>query len=88
MTGMFDRKSTNPDVVRNLKIKIYEKFKLPESTILSIAELYCHEPNCPPKETVITARDINGSVRNWRLAKSINDINSEDIEKLYISKDL
>ena len=82
MIGMFDQKNANPEIVRNLKNKITEKFKLPESTMLSIAELNCHEPNCPPKETVITTRAINGSIQNWRVAKSINEISLEDIENL------
>ena len=86
--GMFDRKNTNPEVVRNLKNKITDKLKLPESTMLSIAELNCHEPNCPPKETVITTRAMNGSVESWRIAKSITDINLDDLEILDESKDL
>ena len=86
--GMFDRKNTSPEIVRNLKNKITDKLKLPESTMLSIAELNCHEPNCPPKETVITTRAMNGSVESWRIAKSITDINLEDLEILDESKDL
>lgn len=85
--GMFDRKNTNPKIVRNLKNKITDKLKLPESTMLSIAELNCHEPNCPPKETVITTRAMNGSVESWRIAKSINEIDLEDLEKLNQSKE-
>ena len=85
--GMFDRKNTNPEIVRNLKNKITDKLKLPESTMLSIAELNCHEPNCPPKETVITTRAMNGSVESWRIAKSINEIDLEDLEKLNQSKE-
>ena len=87
MAGMFGRKNASPEVIRDLKNKITEKLNLPESTILSIAELHCHEPNCPPKETVITTRSIDGSVKNWRLAKSINDIVLEDLEKLNQSKE-
>ena len=86
--GMFDHKNTNPEIVRNLKNKITDKLKLPESTMLSIAELNCHEPNCPPKETVITTRAMNGSVESWRIAKSITDINLDDLEILDESKDL
>ena len=88
MAGMFERKNASPEVIRDLKNKITEKLNLPESTILSIAELYCHEPNCPPKETVITTRAMNGSVESWRIAKSITDINLDDLEILDESKDL
>ena len=74
MVGMFERKNASSEVIRDLKNKITKKLNLPESKILSIAELHCHEPNCPPKETVITTRSIDGSVKNWRLAKSINAV--------------
>ena len=59
MAGMFDRKVTNPQALRNLKSLFIEKYNLDESTILSIAELSCHEPGCPPIETVITARAVS-----------------------------
>ena len=56
MKGMFNRKKPDPNIIRDLKQLVLKKFNLPESTILSIAELSCHEPGCPPTETVITAR--------------------------------
>ena len=52
---MFNQKKAKPENIRYLKEVISKKLKLPETTILSIAELSCHEPGCPPKETVITA---------------------------------
>lgn len=82
MVGMFDRKSKNPEVFRNLKSLFIEKYNLHESTILSVAELSCHEPGCPPIETVITARAVDGSVKNWKLHKSIVEIKKIDIDKL------
>ena len=49
---MFNRKTQNVEKIRNLKHLISKKYKLPEDTIISIAEL-----SCPPIETVITARN-------------------------------
>ena len=54
---MFNRKTQNVEKIRNLKHLISKKYKLSENTIISIAELSCHEPDCPPIETVITARN-------------------------------
>ena len=82
MVGMFDRKSKNPEALRNLKSLFIKKYNLHESTILSVAELSCHEPGCPPIETVITARAVDGSVKNWKLHKSIVEIKKIDIDKL------
>ena len=79
---MFNKKKPNVENIRNLKIIISEKYNIPENSILSIAELACHEPNCPPIETIITERNENGKVRNWRIAKPINDIQETDIHNL------
>ena len=79
---MFNKKKPNVENIRNLKIIISEKYNIPENSTLSIAELACHEPNCPPIETIITERNQNGKVRNWRIAKPINDIQETDINNL------
>ena len=44
---MFNRKKSNVEKIRNLKVLVSKKYQLPDSTIISIAELSCHEPNCP-----------------------------------------
>ena len=79
---MDNKKKPNVENIRNLKIIISEKYNIPENSTLSIAELACHEPNCPPIETIITERNENGKVRNWRIAKPINDIQETDINNL------
>ena len=79
---MFNRKTNNVEKIKNLKLLISKKYKLSENTIISIAELSCHEPDCPPIETVITARHEDGSMKNWRVAKPINEIKDLDINDL------
>ena len=82
MKGMFDRKVTDPKSIKNLKEMFIKKYKLPDSTTLSIAELSCHEPNCPPIETVITARSVDGSIKDWRISKSVIEIKQIDLDIL------
>ena len=79
---MFNKKKPNVELTRKLKIQISKKYQLPESTIISIAELACHEPGCPPIETIITARAENGSMQNWRIGKSIDKIEESDLSQL------
>ena len=79
---MFNKKKPNVENIRNLKLIISEKYNIPENSTLSIAELACHEPNCPPIETIITERTDDGKLKNWRIAKSINDIREIDFENL------
>lgn len=82
MQGMFNQKRPDANAVRNLKKIVAEQFELPDDTTLSVAELNCHEPGCPPTETVITARSPDGKTNDWRVAKAIADIQETDINKL------
>ena len=82
MQGMFNRKRPDANVLRNLKKIVARQFKLPDDTTLSVAELNCHEPGCPPTETVITARSPDGTTTDWRVAKPVADIQETDINKL------
>ena len=83
MNDMFNKKKANPENIRYLKEAISKELKLPKTTILSIAELSCHEPGCPPKETVITANAFDGTIKTWKIAKSIDTIDNFDIESLF-----
>ena len=83
MVGMFDNKKTNPEIIRNLKAIFTEKFYISKDSIISVAELRCHEPNCPPVETVFTVRTTDGSIKDWRISKFANEIQIKDIELLY-----
>ena len=86
MVGMFDKKVTNPEIIRKLKLDFAENFQLPESAMISIAELRCHEPGCPPVETVITARFTDGKTKDWRISKSASEIKHIDITMLHKDK--
>tara|TARA_B100000886_G_C20382358_1_gene474462 strand:- start:66 stop:320 length:255 start_codon:yes stop_codon:yes gene_type:complete len=79
---MFNRKTQNIEKIRNLKLLISNKYEMSDNTIISIAELSCHEPDCPPIETVITVRYENGSMKNWRVAKPISEVEETDIYEL------
>lgn len=83
MVGMFDNKKSNPEIIRNLKELFIEKFQLSKETFISVAELRCHEENCPPIETVFTVIKSDGSLADWRISKSASEIQIKDIEILY-----
>ena len=64
--GMFDRTRPDAEAVRRVKALVAAHLGLPETITVTVAELRCHEPNCPPIETVITARETNGHAKDWR----------------------
>ena len=84
MQGMFNRKRPAAGAVGHLKKLVAESLKLSEDTTLSVAELTCHEPGCPPVETVITARKTDGEQKNQRIAKPISEIKEADINEMIV----
>ena len=79
---MFERSKPSGDVLKRLKEAISDCFKIPETTTLAVAELNCHEPDCPPVETVITAHKEDGTLETWRIGKRIDEIEAQDILRL------
>ncbi len=82
MRGLFDRKRPDAEAVRRVKALVTERFDLPETTTLAVAELRCHEPGCPPVETVVTARDADGRIQDWRITKPLSEVAAADVEML------
>ena len=82
MSSLFDRPRHSGGAVRKIKDHIYEQFKFPESTLITVAELRCHEPGCPPVETVISAYHANLPNQDWRISKPIAEITLSDITGL------
>ena len=46
--------TTPPETIRQIKAWAYEALNLSAETPISISQLQCHEPGCPPIETVIS----------------------------------
>ncbi|MGP1386603.1 MAG: hypothetical protein ACTS2F_23795 [Thainema sp.] len=47
------RSATDPEHIRQIKTWVYDALTLPTDIPISISQLQCHEPGCPPVETVI-----------------------------------
>lgn len=82
MVSLFDRKRSDAAAVRRVKALVAARLDLPDTTTLAVAELRCHEPGCPPVETVVTARGTNGRIRDWFLHKPLAEIVAADVERL------
>lgn len=54
---------------------------LPNDTPISIAELTCHEENCPDLETVIGVMDPSKPIATFRIHLAISDVTKPEIAK-------
>jgi hypothetical protein len=52
---------------------------LGEADLVTVAELACNEPGCPPVETVVTVHGSDGARRNWRIHKPLADVAETDV---------
>ena len=78
---LFSRRR-NPGRAAAIKRWVAARLGLDEADIVTVAELACHEPGCPPVETVIAVHGADGGRRDWRIHKSLADITAEDVAAL------
>ncbi|MCK8782279.1 hypothetical protein M0654_20060 [Rhizobium sp. NTR19] len=63
---------------REIKAWAREVFRLPEDAVVSVNELACHVPGCPPKETVVLMMFRDQTVQ-VSIHKAILEVTKEDI---------
>ncbi len=64
---------------RLLKHWTRELLVLREDEIVSVNEIACVQPDCPPKETVILVLSASGKTRQFSIHQALLDIERDDI---------
>ncbi len=70
----------DPAKVKQVKTWIAEILNLDEQVAISLNQLTCHEPGCPPIETAIVI--VEQPPKQYKIHKSIADIQQSDIYQL------
>lgn len=78
MKNLFERR-TAPGRAAMLKGWVTEHLHLSEADIVTVAELACHEPGCPPVETVVTVHRSDSQRRTWHIHKPLAEVEQADI---------
>lgn len=63
---------------RSIKSWVRERLTLPDEAVVSVSELACHVPGCPPKETVILVMQGTQTVQA-SVHKQMKDVTEDDI---------
>ena len=66
MKNLFARRGT-PGRASQVKAWVSQHLALTEADLVTVAELACHEPGCPPIETVVTVHEPEGQQRSWHI---------------------
>ena len=78
---LFKRRKTSGRA-GSVKAWVIEGLGLDADALVTVAELACHEPDCPPIETLISVHNVDGSRRDWRTHKPLADITETDVQKI------
>ena len=71
--------SKNPEKIRQIKTWIYELLEIDSEISISISQLRCTEPGCPPIETVIAV--MTSPIQQYKIHKQITEIEHTDISE-------
>lgn len=73
------KSSVDPAVLQQLKAQIANLLQLDAETTISINQLQCKEPGCPPIETAIII--LTQPTQQYKIHKALGDINAADLVK-------
>lgn len=71
----------DPAQVAQLKRWLFELLKLEADTVISINQLQCHEPDCPPIETAILV--MTDPVKQIKIHKTVAEIEPADLVECF-----
>jgi len=73
------KSSVDPAVLQQLKAQIANLLQLDAETTISINQLQCKEPGCPPIETAIII--LTQPTQQYKIHKALGDISAADLVK-------
>lgn len=79
---MLGRPKRDVALIRQIKNWASESLPISREATVSVMELECHEPGCPPLETVIAVLEPGHATRQWKLHKSIPEVTQVDLRQL------
>ncbi|MEL7072113.1 MAG: hypothetical protein AAGN15_26210 [Cyanobacteria bacterium J06581_3] len=75
------RPKSNPVALQQIKAWVYDLLKLDPEIGISISQLQCTEPGCPPIETVITI--LSQPAQQYKIHKALDDIERDALIRLF-----
>jgi hypothetical protein len=84
---LFGRRRSAPGRAAAVKAWVAERLGLGEADLVTVAELACREPGCPPVETVVTVHRPSGARLDRRLHKPLAEVSEADVATAFAGPD-
>lgn len=75
----FQQQAAEVDHVQQVKRWTMDRFDLPESATVLVAEIECQVPGCPPIETVIAFWGADDTRYRFKVFKPLNQVGLDDV---------
>ena len=75
------RPKSNLAALQQIKTWVYDLLKLDPDIAISVSQLQCKEPGCPPIETVINI--LSQPAQQYKIHKALDDIEQVDLIRLF-----
>ena len=72
--------TVDPATLQQLKAQVADLLNLASETTISINQIQCREPGCPPVETAIII--LTQPTQQYKIHKAAGDINAADLVKV------
>jgi hypothetical protein len=82
MNFNFRNRVDNRPYAERIRGLVREAFGLGEESTISVMEMRCPDPDCPPHETIIAILDTLGDPRRYRFGKPMAEIGREGVIRL------
>jgi len=69
----------NLEVLEQIKGWTRKRFKLPDETVILVAEVNCKIPGCPPVETVVAFWNEDNIRYRFKLFTPVDEVRNEDL---------
>ncbi len=79
---MLGRPKRDVALIRQVKDWACQCLPISAEATVSVMELECREPGCPPLETVVAAMETGKETRQWKFHKPMTEITLADIAEL------
>jgi hypothetical protein len=81
--SLFSQSRPKPNLaaLQQIKTWVYDLLKLDPDIGISVSQLQCKEPGCPPIETVITI--LSQPAQQYKIHKALDDIEQIDLIRLF-----
>ena len=76
---MLGRPRRDAALIRQIRSWAYECLPIAADATVTVMELECREPGCPPLETVVAAMQQEKKTRQWKLHKAMPDVTLADL---------